>query len=48
VTVVARWWDADSYDKLRNSPEFGAAMAQFAEEFTGSPRVSINEIIVEM
>jgi len=48
VTVIARWRDADSYERLRNSPEFAAAMAPFAERFTGPPTVSINEILVEM
>lgn len=48
VTVIARWRDADSYKTLRNSSEYAAAMAQFAKEFTGPPRVSVNEILVEM
>ena len=48
VTVIARWRDAGSYERLRESAEFQAAMAEFAEEFTGPPRVSINEILVEM
>jgi quinol monooxygenase YgiN len=48
VTVIARWRDADSYEELRNSPEFAAAMGRFAEEFTGPSRVSVNEILVEM
>ena len=48
VTVIARWRDADSYETLRNSPQYAAVMARFAEEFTGPPRVSVNEILVEM
>jgi quinol monooxygenase YgiN len=48
VTVIARWRDADSYEKPRNSPDPQAAMARFAEEFTGPPSVSVNEILVEM
>jgi quinol monooxygenase YgiN len=48
VTVVARWTDPDSYDRLRNSDEFQATMARFAERFAGPPDVSINEILVEM
>lgn len=48
VTVIARWRNADSYERLRNSPDFQIAMAQFAEEFTGPPRVSVSEILVEM
>ena len=48
VTVVARWRDADSYQRLRNSDEFQATMARFAESFAGRPSVSINELLVEM
>ncbi len=48
VTVIAHWRDASSYEKLRNSSEFQSTMARFAEEFTGPPTVSINEILVEM
>lgn len=48
VTVIARWRDAHSYELLRTSPEFRATMARFAEDFTGPPAVTINEILVEM
>jgi quinol monooxygenase YgiN len=48
ITVIAHWREAGSYEELRNSPEFQSTMAQFAEEFTGPPVVSINEILVEM
>ena len=48
VTVVARWRSADSYQALRNSPEFQATMAEFAKAFTSPPKVSVNEILVEM
>ncbi len=48
VTVIARWRNADSYAALRNSSEFQATMARFAEAFTGPPTVSVNEILVEM
>jgi heme-degrading monooxygenase HmoA len=48
VAVIARWSDADSYDRLRNSDEFRSTMARFAERFVGPPNVSINEILVEM
>ena len=48
VTVIARWRDVDSYETLRNSPKYAAVMAQFAEEFTGQPTVSVNEILIEM
>lgn len=48
VTVMARWSDADAYHRLRESPEFQATMARFAERFTGPPTVSVNELLVEM
>ena len=48
VTVIARWRDAKSYEKLRNSAEFQPTMARFAVEFASPPEVSINEILVEM
>lgn len=48
VTVIARWREADSYHRLRESPEFGATMSRFAERFAGPPQVSINEVLVEM
>ena len=48
VTVIAHWRDAKSYEVLRNSEEFQATMAQFAQKFAGPPKVSINEILVQM
>ncbi len=48
VTVIARWSDADSYNRLRGSDDFQAIMGRFAEKFVGPPSVSINEILVEM
>jgi quinol monooxygenase YgiN len=48
VTVIARWRDASSYTRLRESAEFQATMAQFARKFTAPPDVSINELLVEM
>ena len=48
VTVIARWSDADSYDRLRSSDGFRSTMARFAERFAGPPNVSTNEILVEM
>ncbi len=48
VTVIARWSNAESYDQLRTSSEFGRIMSQFAAKFTGPPHVSVNEILVEM
>ena len=48
VTVIARWRDADSYQRLRSSDAFQATMAQFAAKFAGPPAVSVNEVLVEM
>ena len=48
ITVIAHWRDAGSYETLRSSAEFQSVMAGFAEEFTGPPMVSINEVLVEM
>ena len=48
VTVIARWRDPASYQALRESPQFQSTMARFAEDFLEPPRVSINEILVEM
>jgi heme-degrading monooxygenase HmoA len=48
VTVIARWSDAESYERLRDSDEFQATMSQFASRFASPPKVSINEILVEM
>ena len=48
VTVIARWRKAESYERLRDSPEFQSTMAQFARRFVGPPTVSVNEILVEM
>lgn len=48
VTVIARWRDSNSYERLRSSDEFQATMARFAEQFAGPPSVSVNELLVEM
>jgi quinol monooxygenase YgiN len=48
VTVIARWRDAASYQRLRESTEFQTVMAQFAAEFLEPPVVTVNEILVEM
>jgi heme-degrading monooxygenase HmoA len=48
VTVIAHWRTAESYKALRSSPEFQSTMAQFAERFVGPPKVSVNEVLVEM
>jgi len=48
VTVIARWREPDSYRALRDSREFQSTMARFAEAFLEPPRVSINEVLVEM
>jgi len=48
VTVIAQWRDPASYHALRESTAFQATMARFAEDFAEPPRVTINEILVEM
>lgn len=48
ITVIARWRDAASYERLRADPQFESTMARFAEEFVGPPSVSVNELLVEM
>ncbi len=48
VTVIARWANAESYERLRTSEAFQDAMRQFAAKFDGQPSVSVNEILVEM
>ena len=48
VTVIARWANADSYERLRTSDEFREAMSRFAVKFTAPPSISINEVLVEM
>jgi len=48
VTVIARWRDPDSYQRLRQSEQFQSTMAQFGEKFAGPPSISTNEILVEM
>ena len=48
ITVIARWRDPSSYQVLRESPEFQSTMARFAEDFLEQPRVSVNEILIEM
>lgn len=48
VTVIAQWRDVSSYEVLRNSEGFQTTMALFAQRFAGPPKVSINEILVQM
>jgi quinol monooxygenase YgiN len=48
VTVVAHWREAASYEELRSSAEFQSTMAKFAVSFVGPPRVSVNEVLVQM
>jgi quinol monooxygenase YgiN len=48
VIVIAQWTDASSYSALRESPEFAAIMGQFSQRFVSPPRVTINEILVQM
>jgi len=48
VTVIAHWREAASYEVLRSSADFQSTMAKFAKSFLGPPRVSVNEVLVEM
>jgi quinol monooxygenase YgiN len=48
IRVIARWRNPDSYEALRTSDAFAAAMARFAPSFTGPPEVTITEVLVEM
>ena len=48
VTVIARWTDPASYQRLRESEEFARVMQRFAEKFVSPPAVTINEVLVEM
>jgi heme-degrading monooxygenase HmoA len=48
ITNIARWRSAEAYQRLRDSDEFKATMAQFADMFVGPPVVSINEVLIEM
>lgn len=48
VRVIARWRTPESYEVLRTSDEYSAAMAKFAPSFTGPPDISITEVLVEM
>jgi quinol monooxygenase YgiN len=48
VTVVARWVNPESYERLRKTEAFQHTMSQFATKFVGPPSVSVNEILVEM
>lgn len=48
VTVIARWQNPESYERLRATEAFQQTMGQFATKFTGPPSVAINEILVEM
>ena len=48
ITVIAHWRAAESYRRLRSSPEFESTMAEFATRFVGPPHVSVNEVLVEM
>jgi quinol monooxygenase YgiN len=47
VTVLARWKDPTSYQRLRESDDFAAVMAQFAQRFVAPPVVSVNQLLVE-
>jgi len=48
IRVIARWRNPDSYEALRTSDAYAAAMAQFAPSFTGPPEIAITEVLVEM
>lgn len=48
ITVIARWADPASYERLRSSEAFQQTMSRFAGRFTDPPSVSIDEIPVEM
>ena len=48
ITVIAQWTEASSYSALRESPEFVAIMGRFSQHFVSPPRVTINEILVQM
>jgi heme-degrading monooxygenase HmoA len=48
ITNVAHWESAEAYERLRGSDDFKQTMARFAEMFVGPPRVSINELLVQM
>lgn len=48
ITNIAHWNSAAAYERLRNSEQFKATMAKFADLFTGPPSISINEVLVEM
>ena len=48
IRVIARWRNPDSYEVLRTSDAYVAAMARFAPSFTGPPGTAITEVLVEM
>jgi quinol monooxygenase YgiN len=48
VTVIARWKDATSYTRLRESEDFQQIVSRFASRFVSAPQVSVNELLVEM
>ena len=48
VTMVAKWKNPDSYRSYAATEEYKTAMEEFARFFRESPRVEINEILVEM
>jgi quinol monooxygenase YgiN len=48
IRVIARWRNPDSYELLRTSDAYAAAMSRFAPSFTGPPEIAITEVLVEM
>ena len=43
ITNIAHWRSAEAYDRLRNSDEFKATMAKFADMFIGPPTLLITD-----
>ena len=48
VIVLAFWRNADSYKAFSSSENFRQVMSQFAPHFSGTPQITINEILFEM
>ena len=48
ITVVARWTNAESYERFKASEEYSEVMGELARYFAHPPTVEINEILVEL
>ncbi|NNC93781.1 MAG: hypothetical protein HKN80_14960, partial [Acidimicrobiia bacterium] len=48
ITVVARWTNAESYERFKASDEYVEVMAGLARYFAHPPTVEVNEILVEL